>query len=281
MNATVTGESRFMNPLLKYRAKQLAAAIGINLRAALPRRSSLNQFCRHLRHLEYAPSTIIDVGVADGTLELHRNFPNARFLLVEPLEEFTPALEWLRARYAAHVAFCAAGSKDGTTEIQYRPSIAHMHGATTAQIQDPEERALNVGREVPMRRLDSLVHELQFPAPILLKIDAQGSELEIIDGAEQILHLIDVVILETTFFSFNREQPLFHEALSFMLARGFYPYDMFGGLNRPLDGALGQIDIAFVHANGQFRRDQRYAELFPKTSWIEEAGVLARRWLGA
>src|SRR5579872_1958345 len=105
LNAAATGESHFMNPLLKYRAKQLAAAIGINLRAALPRRSSLNQFCRHLRHLEYAPSTIIDVGVADGTLELHRNFPDARFLLVEPLEEFTPALEWLKARYSAHVAF--------------------------------------------------------------------------------------------------------------------------------------------------------------------------------
>src|SRR5579872_67047 len=117
------GESRFMNPLLKYHAKQLASAVGINLRAALPRRSNLNQFCRHLRQLGYVPSTIIDVGVADGTLELHRNFPHARFLLVEPLEEFAPALDWLKARYSAHVALCASGNKNGTTEIQYRPSI--------------------------------------------------------------------------------------------------------------------------------------------------------------
>jgi FkbM family methyltransferase len=270
-----------MNPLLKYHAKQLAAAFGITLGSALPRRSSMEQFCRHVKNLGYSPRSVVDVGVADGTLELHKVFPDAEYLLVEPLEEFSPALNWLKKRYAAHVALCAAGSEDATTRIQFGPSISEMHGATTVSIQDPAERAMNRSRNVPMRRLDTLIPEFGLKSPILLKIDAQGTELDIVEGAEQILQLIDIVILEATFFSFNREQPLFDETLAYMLSRGFYPYDMFGGLNRPLDGALGQIDIAFVHRDGWFRRDQRYAELGRKTSWIEGAGMVARRWLRA
>lgn len=270
-----------MNPLLKYQAKRVASALGLHLRPDLPRRSNLAQFCKHLSRLDYVPRTVIDVGVADGTIELHRSFPDAKFLLVEPLREFASAIDWLATRYDVHAEFCAAGAHDGVTTILYRPTLDHMHGATTAPIQDPAERALNVTREVPMRRLDTLVRDLNLPSPMLLKIDAQGTELEIVDGAEGILHLIDVIILETTFFSFNRKQPLVDETFTFMLSRGFYPYDIFGGLNRPLDDALGQIDIAFVHRDGRFRRDQRYGELHPKLSWIQEAGVTARRWLGA
>src|SRR5690242_16806014 len=160
-----------MNPLLKFRLKKVAGTVGIRLRRALPRRQSLEQFCQHLRNLGYSPKTVIDVGVADGTIELHRSFPQAEFLLVEPLSEFAPALQWLASHYSTHIALCAAGARDGVTEIQFRPSIAHMHGATTALMQDPDERALNQTREVPMRRLDSLVHEFALPAPMLLKID--------------------------------------------------------------------------------------------------------------
>ncbi len=270
-----------MNPLLKHRMKQFAAAFGIALRPALPRRSTMEQFCRHLKRIGYAPRSIIDVGVADGTLELHSVFPDAEFLLVEPLEEFMPALDWLKSRYRAHIALCAAGAVDGKATLKFGPSIRDMHGATLATMQDPQERRLHASREVHVRRLDAIVSELDLQAPMLLKIDAQGAELDIIAGAERIMHLVDVVIVEATFFSFNRKQPLFDETLSFMLERGFYPYDMFGGLNRPLDGALGQIDIAFVHRNSWFRRDQRYADLNRSASWLEGAGIAARRWLKA
>src|SRR5689334_8126791 len=101
-----------MNPLLKYHAKRVADALGIHLRPDLPRRKNLAQFCEHLRSMDYRPRTVIDVGVADGTIELHRSFPDAKFLLVEPLREFAPALDWLAQRYDACVELCAAGARD-------------------------------------------------------------------------------------------------------------------------------------------------------------------------
>jgi len=270
-----------MNPLLKHRAKQVASALGIHLRQEKPRRSTLAQFCAHLRSLGYTPRTVIDVGVADGTIELHEAFPDAHFLLIEPLEEFWPALEWLSSRYRARVAIVAAGAKDGTATILHGRSREKMHGATLAEMEDPIERAANVAREVPVRRLDSLAKEFALKGPILLKIDVQGVELEVIKGAEEILAQVDVIIMEVVFFSFNRRQPLVDEVIKFMSARGFFPYDFFGGYNRPLDGALAQLDVAFVKRNGMFRRDQRHEDMSAEPSWTQKAGHAARRLLHA
>lgn len=268
-----------MNPLLRHRAKQVASALGVNLRQLRPRRSTLAQFCAHLRSFGYSPRTIIDVGVADGTIELHQAFPDAHFLLVEPLEEFWPALDWLSSHYRARVALVAAGARDGTATILHGGSVAKMHEATVAAMQDPVERAANMAREVPMRRVDSLIREFGLKGPMLLKIDVQGLELEVLKGADDILPSLDVVIMEVVFFSFNRRQPLVDEVIKFMLARGFFPYDFFGGYNRPLDDALAQIDVAFVKRDGMFRRDPRHEDLSIAPSWSQKAGTAARRLL--
>jgi FkbM family methyltransferase len=268
-----------VNPLLKHRAKQIASGLGIHLRRTHPRRSSLDAFCHHLRSLDYAPRTVIDVGVADGTIELHLNFPNAEFLLVEPLVEFWPALNWLSEHYRSRIALAAAGASDGTALIHHGNTVGDMHGATLADMEDPAERAANATREIPVRRVDTLVREFKLKGPFLLKIDAQGYELDVVKGAEGILPEVDVLIMEVTFFSFNRRQPLVDEVLKFMQARGYFPYDLFGGYNRPLDNALAQVDVAFVKRDGRFRRDQRHEDPNIEPSWSTKAGWMARRML--
>jgi hypothetical protein len=51
------------------------------------------------------------------------------------------------------------------------------------------------------------------------------------------------------------------EVLAFMAERDFFPYDVFGGYNRPLDNALAQLDIAFVKREGPFRCDHRFNDM--------------------
>jgi hypothetical protein len=43
-----------------------------------------------------------------------------------------------------------------------------------------------------------------------------------------------------------------------MKERQFVVYDIFGWHTRLLDGALAQVDLAFVKENGQFRKHHRY-----------------------
>lgn len=268
-----------MTPIQKHYLKTVAAVLGMSARLVSPRRTTMAQFFRHVRRLGYSPGTIIDVGVADGTFDLYSAFPTAKFLLIEPLTEFEPALRWISSRYDAHYELVAAGATDGQGCIHVGPSVAEKHGASLA-LGNRVYSGWGL-RPVSVRRLDQLVTEKQFPGPFMLKIDTQGTELDVLRGAEQILAQIDIVILEVSFYNFSQRQgqPLVDEVLAFMADRDFFPYDVLGGYNRPLDDALAQIDIAFVKRDGPFRRDHRFDDMARTTPLSHRVISHLRSWI--
>jgi FkbM family methyltransferase len=270
-----------LTPIAKYRLKTVASALDLSLRLERPRRTTMAQFCRHVKRLGYRPGTIIDVGVADGTFDLYTAFPAATYFLVEPLREFEPALSWISSHYNAQYELAAAGAEEEDRVIRSGNSLAEMHGAA---LEPPRHDGVNEGpgkRRVPVRRLDRLVGERDLPGPFLLKIDTQGTEIEVVDGAEGILPQVDIVIAEASFFNFRQKpnQPLVDDLLRYMNERGFFPYDFFGGFNRPLDDALGQIDIAFVKRDGPFRRDTRFVEAARQNTMGQRLIWRARDWM--
>ena len=113
-------------------------------------------------------------------------------------------------------------------------------------------------RTVPSYRLDTLYSTRAWLDPILLKVDVQGYELKVLDGAPHLLEQTELVLLETSLFSFSPGMPDFYDVLSYMKQKGFVVYDLYNGHNRPLDGARAQIDVAFVKENGTLRRDPRW-----------------------
>ncbi len=195
-----------------------------------------------------------------------------------PLAKFKPALDWIKNHYRAEVELVAAGAQNMSRTIQIGRSHAELHGATLLTSGNtPDDGASN--REIPVRRLDTLAIKHRLVPPIMIKVDTQGTELDVMAGAAGILACVDVVILEVSFFQFWQQQPLVDETLQFMSARDFFPYDIFGGYNRPLDNALGQLDIAFVRRNGLFRKDQRYADPNTLPSFQQRATNAVRRFL--
>jgi FkbM family methyltransferase len=268
-----------MNPRAKHRAKYVASLLGLRMRDTLPRRQSASEFYAYLAKRGFTPRTVIDVGVADGTFEIYDAFPKATYLLIEPMEEFLPALQWISSNYDAQYVLAAAGSENRTATIFFDDGIAEMHGASLISASEGKNRN---SRDVSIRRLDSIVQEKKLSGPYLLKIDTQGTELEVLSGANAILAETEVIVLETSFFKFlGRDEPLFNEVIHFMEGLGFSPYDFFGGLNRPLDGALGQIDVAFVKIDGLFRSDHRFSsDSSGKVGIIRRALGAMRRRMG-
>lgn len=65
--------------------------------------------------------------------------------------------------------------------------------------------------------------------------------------------------MEVSFFQFFAGGPQFDDCLKFMKERGFVCYDMFGLSYRPLDGAMSQVDLAFVREESKFRKVHFYA----------------------
>lgn len=210
----------------------------------------MDSICSHLRQLGFQPKTIVDVGVADGTLELYRHFDNPYLVLVEPMIEFKASIDAILGRYSGETHFVAVGSSDGQVEFGVGPNIADFHNAK------PIVDGAVTTRTVPTARLDSLVQDVA--APVLLKIDVEGFELEVIDGAPELLQKVEVAILETRLFDIFGGTPIFSEVCARMAAEGFEVYDVIDTIARPLDGALVMCDIVFVRRESGLRSDVRY-----------------------
>ena len=236
--------------------KALVARTGFELRrrGAGPRRT-LPEVLGHVRAQGFAPATVVDVGVATGTPELYDAFPAARLLLVEPLAEYAPALEGLRAQRGAQVAQVAAGAETGTLEL----TVHRVLACSSVIGERAGDEADVTRREVPVVRVDALVAEHALPGPYVLKVDVEGFELDVLAGAEAILPETELVLLEVSLFKLNGANPQLGDVVCAMRDRGYVVYDIYNGHLRPLDGALAQVDLAFVRDHGRFRRTHDYA----------------------
>lgn len=79
----------------------------------------------------------------------------------------------------------------------------------------------------------------------LIKIDTQGSELKILNGARELLKRRPrFIILECSYVEYNKGAPLIHESFQYMSDLGFKPIDILG-MNYLQDGTLIQSDILF------------------------------------
>jgi len=222
----------------------------------LNRRSSIGHVCKHLKRIGFMPGTIIDVGVASGTPGLYHHFPNSYLLLVEPLHEYSKPIEnILKQRSGSHLPVAAYHTN---TTLSLNVHSAHLEGSSLMRESMGSEYD-GVPRPVRALRLDEYIQSTTLPKPYLLKIDVQGSEIDVLSGCSNILQDIDFIILEASLFKFMNGSPELTTLLLSLQNLGFSPYDIIHGWYRPLDNALGQVDIVFAQTDGHYRSDHRYA----------------------
>ena len=109
---------------------------------------------------------------------------------------------------------------------------------------------------ITTERLDNLICKIETPA--LCEIDVQGAELMVLQGMTKRLSDIDYFIIETSTLSQFKEAADFDQICQFMMDHGFVLYDIMGLQRRPLDGALGAIDVAFVRKTCPLRAVPRW-----------------------
>lgn len=251
--------------LLKASVQQVFKLAGLEIRrkasvspASLPResvRQTLEQACT----IGFMPRSVIDVGAAYGSFTrlCQTVFPDARYLLIEPLEEYRLLLEEVKqSSGSVDYIVAAASAHEGEITINVHPDLV---GSSLYREVETGTGVNGVARTVRSVTLDRLVRQMEVSGPFLLKIDVQGAELDVLAGAEYTLNDSELVVLEVSFFQFFQDGPECAEIIAHMKARGFVPYDIVARQYRPLDGALSQVDIAFVRENGLFRRHHGYA----------------------
>jgi len=80
---------------------------------------------------------------------------------------------------------------------------------------------------------------------IFLKIDAQGFEKNVLEGAEKSLIKINGIQLEMSLVSLYKGDTLFEEMIAYLKLRGFKIYSLEPGFSHPTSGQLLQMDGIF------------------------------------
>lgn len=170
--------------------------------------------------------TIIDVGANRGQFALFaaRRFPQAALLCFEPLDVPRAKLKVAVGRRQRLTVFdVALGARSEQAEFHVSVADDSSSLLPIGQLQrdafpGTEERT-TVG--VQVRRLDEVVTSADCTAPALLKIDVQGGELAVLQGADSILGSIDAVLVEASFSELYAGQALVDEVWSFLASKGF------------------------------------------------------------
>ena len=212
------------------------------------------QLLEHLKSVGFNPQTVIDVGVAYGTPPLYAAFPSAYFVLCEPIAEFEKYLKSHLNHLKGEYHLCAVSEVDGTAQIY----VSDQADGSSLMHQDvkSDNPAL---RTIETKMLDTILGGRKMAGPILLKTDCQGGDLKVMAGAKKLLTEVDVIIMEVGMFHFwGKATPDFADTVIEMKRLGFVPYELFDLMQRPSDGALGQLDIVFVKDDGPFRISHKW-----------------------
>lgn len=217
----------------------------------------------------FSPGLVFDVGAYEGEFakEVLRIWPGSQVVCFEPQDHAAERIERLRqagARIDLHRCLLGASAQDAVT----------LNLCETASSVLAEWHVKHAQRSFPQRTIDGVVDEAYSNrSPDLLKLDVQGYELEVLKGAANSLLSVQAVLAEINLLDIYRGAPLLHEMVAWLAANGFVAYEICGLTRRPLDGALWQVDMVFVKADGPLRRDKRWQGATDKAAHSPGSGA--------
>ena len=84
----------------------------------------------------------------------------------------------------------------------------------------------------------------------MIKLDVQGSEIDILNGLGKFISCFEIIILETAVKEYNKGSPLFVDVIKFMNEKNYTLYDVCDlkrlGMNNSF---LIQLDAVFIRKN--------------------------------
>lgn len=197
-----------------------------------------------MRRLGFNPRRVLDLGAAYGhfvALTKHV-WPAAEIVAVEACAECAPMLE---PTEPSEIHYACLSDKIGSREFFY---IDHeSSGAGYFPENTPLYKTKRLKSVVkPTTTVDSMFFGRTFD---LMKLDTQGSELDILKSAANVLHNTKVVIIELSFLRFCEGAPLIDDVMAFMRERNFRLWSTCGPVEgiHVLGSRVNQIDGIFVN----------------------------------
>lgn len=230
--------------------KQQLRRRGYDLHRFLPASSPDAQLALALSVMRI--DTVVDVGANAGQFgQLLRELGyGGQIHSFEPLGAAWQALSVAAAGDSGWVVAPrgAIGRENGTISINV---AANSASSSVLPMLDRHREAAPhsayVGtEEVPISRLDDALADVPATRRLFVKIDTQGYEAAVLDGAPQTLARAIAVQIELSLVPLYQDAPLLRDMLALMDARGFDIWAMWPGFADPATGRLLQMDGIFV-----------------------------------
>jgi FkbM family methyltransferase len=189
--------------------------------------------------------TILDVGANVGQFarEVKSVFPNIFILSIEPNADCE---QYLKAQGMTYIICCPSDSKTtkkfyrmksdpiGTGHSLYKENSYHYDGDNL------------VIQEIQTDTLDAILNEnlLGDFSFDLIKLDTQGSELDILKGCPKTLSRCKMVLAETDVGNYNQGCASRKEVVEFLSKNGFVQQEVIQ--NHISNGTIFQQDLLFV-----------------------------------
>lgn len=199
---------------------------------------------RFFKYLNYEPKHIIDVGAHKGawSLSAMKHFENANYSLFEPQHDLITDKR-LTQNLKVMIYNLGVGKSNGS----FRFKSSHRRDSFNFRESHKSFNHLN-DKIVRVVTLDKLLFDknLSIPYPEIIKIDAEGWDLDVLLGAKKIIDYCQVVFIEAGVNNLHFQND-FHAVVSSLNDLNFRLIDI-SDLNRPnkQTNHLQNVELVFV-----------------------------------
>jgi len=190
----------------------------------------------------------MDVGAyrGDWTKMCLKVFPDARIMCIEPQDGLQGPLQELARRHPnIHIIQTLLG-RSVNNNVPFNEQGSGSSVLLTGA----------VGTVKKMTTVDKLIQSNLCNAPEFLKLDAQGYEVEILEGYTKNFSVCQVIQCELSLLPLVPQAPLLAEVVTYLRTRGFVMFDIEEVIHSPSDGAVWQIDALFCRADSDLRNQR-------------------------
>lgn len=203
----------------------------------------------NLKTIGFTPKHIVDIGANHGTWtrEVLTHFPEAYYTLLEPQH-------WLRKSFQdildanSKVQFypVGAGKKEGSSQF----TIVDRDDSCSFRYTTAEAKAAGFEQiEIPVVTLNGLLSESILPTPDIIKIDAEGLDIEVLKGASNFFGKTELFMVEAGVVNKSFDNS-FLKMINFMDEMGYRLFEI-TDINRPFQPqVLWLVELVFVKKNG-------------------------------
>lgn len=210
----------------------------------------LFNFYHTLKAFQFEPKHIVDVGANHGTWtrEALNYFPDAYYTLVEPQYWLKDSMNDI-LESNKKVTFHSFGA--GETEGSFQFTIHDRDDSCSFKYTEEEAAAKGFKQlTLPVVTLNKLIADTNLPAPDIIKIDAEGLDIQVLNGASDYFGKTEIFMVEAGVVNKSFDNS-FLKIINYMDQKGYRLFEI-TDLNRPYHPkVLWLVELVFVLKGGK------------------------------